>query len=75
MKKCSLSKLPEGETAIVSALFNEACMRRRLEDIGLVAGAEATALYRNNSLRAYLIKGAIVAIRDEDAGKITVIRR
>lgn len=50
-------------------------MRRRLEDIGLVAGAEATALYRNNSLRAYLIKGAVVAIRDEDAGKITVIRR
>ena len=75
MKKCSLAQIAEGETASVAGLTGAACMIRRLKDIGLVEGAQTTALYRNHSLLAYLIKGAVVAIRDEDAARISVFRR
>ena len=74
MKKCSLAHILEGETATIAGMTGGAHMTRRLKDIGLVDGAQATALFRNHSLRAYLIKGAVIAIRDEDARKISVWR-
>lgn len=75
MKKCSLSELPTGAKADIISLENEPCMKRRLQDIGLTDGAEICALFSNHSLRAYLIREAVIAIRNEDADNITVLGR
>ncbi len=75
MKKCSLGELPTGEAAGILMLNNEPGMKRRLQDIGLSEGSEVKPLFSNRSLRAYLIKEAVIAIRREDADKITVMRR
>lgn len=75
MKKCSLSELPKGAKANIASLKNEPCMKRRLQDIGLTSGAEVCALFSNHTLRAYLIKEAVIAIRNEDAADIIVFWR
>ena len=67
MQFISLKDIPTGTPAKVFSLQNECEMRRRLMDIGLVEGASVTPLYGHKGIRAYYIKGAVVAIRSEDA--------
>ena len=47
-------------------------MRRRLEDLGVVAGTRIACLMRSplGDPCAYLIRGAVIAIRREDAHHI-----
>lgn len=51
-------------------------MRRRLLDIGMAQGTTVKCLGRNPSgnLSAYLICGAVIAIRRSDAAQIIVMR-
>lgn len=48
--------------------------KRRLYDIGLVNGTNIRLLFKSPSskIKAYLIRGSIIAIRDSDASKIRV---
>ncbi len=48
--------------------------RRRLLDLGLIPGSQVEVIRRSpaGNPTAYLIKGTIVALRDEDARQILV---
>ena len=49
-------------------------IRRRLQDLGLVAGTQVTCIQRAaaGDPTAYLIRGAVIALREADASQIEV---
>lgn len=69
-----LSGLSEGEDARVHALRLSGSIRRRLQDLGLVAGTRVTCIQRAaaGDPTAYLIRGAVIALRQADAARIEV---
>lgn len=70
----NLNNLPIGAKANVSALTATDSMRRRLLDIGLINGTIVECLGRSpqGDPSAYLIRGAVIAIRNEDCQKIII---
>ena len=71
-----LNSLPIGETGIVQKLLSTGTQRRRMLDLWLVNGTPVEALQKSPSgdPTAYFIRGAVIALRSEDAGKILVER-
>lgn len=69
-----LYELGLGERAEVRALLVSGPMRRRLQDIGLIEGTEVECLQKSPSgdPTAYLIRGAVIALRSEDAAQILI---
>ncbi len=63
-----LNDLRPGETAVVHALLTTGSMRRRLLDIGLTEDTPVTCVGTSpgGDPSAYLIRGAVIAIRSED---------
>ena len=63
-----LCDLKLGEIARVSEISPCNRIRQRLFDIGLIEGTEVkcVCLSPSGGMRAYLIRGASVAVRDED---------
>lgn len=74
MNNMTLSCLPEGCTATVTEMNSSGSMRRRLMDMGLIEGTRVICLHRSpaGDPIAYLIRGAVIALRKEDTGKILV---
>ena len=73
----SLNQLNNGETA-VAVNINGCCKTvQRLADMGLVEHARVECVGRSplGDPKAYLISGAVIAIRSEDSAGITVRRR
>ena len=70
----TLHNMREGASARVKTLLNEGSMRRRLQDMGLIEGTRVICLQRSPSGDpvAYLIRGAVIALREEDSSKILV---
>ena len=70
----TLNELNLGERAIIKNLHTSGPERRRLQDLGLVEGTAVTAVLRSPSGDpvAYDIRGAIIAIRKEDAQKVVL---
>ncbi|MDD2418678.1 MAG: FeoA family protein [Oscillospiraceae bacterium] len=70
----SLSELKRGQTAKVKALSVTGSMRRRLQDIGLIEGTRVECLQMSpgGDPIAYLIRGAVIALRSEDSSNIQV---
>ncbi|MBQ8961373.1 MAG: ferrous iron transport protein A [Ruminococcus sp.] len=71
-----LSELGVGQSCIVAGLTHTGAMRSRLCELGFVRGAQARCLMRSFSgdPSAYLICGAVIALRRQDAEKIAVLR-
>ncbi len=69
-----LDTLPIGKTCRVSSLLFDDSARRRFFDLGLVSGTEIKALFKSpaGDPRAYLIRGAVIALRNTDAAKIGI---
>ena len=69
-----LCDLQPGQRAAVRALTATGAMRRRLLDIGLIHGTAVECLGRSpgGDPTAYLIRGAVIAIRQQDAADIIV---
>lgn len=69
-----LTKLQEGQKGIVSTLLSNEPMRRRLQDLGIIHGTAIECLQKGPSGDpvAYKIRGAIIALRQEDANNIIV---
>ena len=69
-----LSDIRHGEKATVSALRTEGSMRRRLLDIGLIENTDVECLGRSpaGDPSAYLIRGAVIAIRAADCRDILI---
>lgn len=70
----ALDRLPVGRSAYVTSLKNEPSMRRRLTDLGLIQGTRVTCLFRSPSgdPTAYMIRGAVIALRRGDAAGILI---
>ncbi len=72
----TLCDIEVGERAVVERLETEGSMRRRLLDIGLCKGAVVECVGKSpmGDPRAYLIRGAIIAIRSYDSKTVIVER-
>ena len=72
--KCELRlcDIAPGQTATVRSLQATGSIRRRLLDIGLVENTrvECVGTSPGGGLCAYLIRGAVIALRPEDSRKI-----
>lgn len=69
-----LNYLPLGKKARVKELTSDTTSRRRLLDLGLISNTEVEALQKSPSgdPTAYYIRGAVIALRSEDASGILV---
>lgn len=70
----SLNNTKLGQRVRVKKVNNDNSIKRRLLDIGLTPGTIIERVLENFSgnLVAYMIRGALIAIRNEDASKIMV---
>ncbi len=70
----SLSDIAVGEQVSVTALTTQGGMRRRLLDLGLTQHTQIECLGRSpgGDPSAYLIRGAVIAIRKADSKTILV---
>ncbi|MCL2508304.1 MAG: ferrous iron transport protein A [Oscillospiraceae bacterium] len=69
-----LSELHQGKSALVIDIHSSDCMRRRLQDLGLIKGAEVSCLQKSplGDPVAYLIRGAVIALRYEDSSCVQI---
>ena len=72
----SLCDIDVGQSAVVVTILSSGSIRRRFLDIGLVSGTRVTCLMKSpcGDPTAYLIRGAVIAIRRKDAADILAIR-
>lgn len=47
-------------------------MKRRLMDLGFTKGTTVTCVLCGSRIKAYLVRGAVIALRNEDADKVPV---
>ena len=68
----NLSDIDVGEKAKIKQLNTNNSIKRRLLDIGLVEDTEVECIGRSplGDPSAFLIRGAVIAIRSEDSRKI-----
>ncbi len=68
----NLAGLRPGESARVGALLVEGALRRRLLDLGLVRGTVVKCVGKSpaGDPSAYLIRGAVIALRAGDSAMI-----
>ena len=69
-----LSEVGLGEARYVTKILKESSITRRLIDIGLIPGTklECVLISPMNNPKAYMIRGTVIAIRNEDAKYIAV---
>jgi len=69
-----LNDIRPGQTATVKELLSTGSIRRRLLDIGLIEDTEVECLGRSpgGDPSAFLIRGAVIAIRAEDCRNIII---
>lgn len=75
--KDRLSVLEVGEACTVSGFDGAADdKRQRLMDLGFISGAPVTCIGKSpfGNPKAYLVRGAIIAIRNNDACSVRVKR-
>ena len=72
----TLNELNVGEKALVKEISNNSLMKQRFIDIGIVSGTkvECVLMSPGKNPKAYIIKGAVIAIRNEDAKFIEIER-
>lgn len=70
----NLNDIKPGEKALITSLNSVGSMRRRLLDIGLIKGTLVECLGRSplGDPSAFLIRGAVIAIRSEDCNDILI---
>ena len=69
-----LSRLAPGERDRVLGVTSQGAMRRRLQELGLLAGAWVECLGKSplGDPAAYRVRGAVIALRRDDARAVTV---
>lgn len=74
MSKIPLSRLPVGSVGYLKRLDVGEEMQRRLLDIGLVDGTCVQALQKSplGDPTAYAVRGAVIALREQDTARIWV---
>ncbi len=76
MIETRLCDISPGELAVVQKSFAEGSIRKRLMDIGLIKGTlvKCVGSAPAGEPKAYYIRGAVIAIRADDAKNIIVER-
>ena len=69
-----LYNLPVGSSGRVKELVTQGNARRRMLDLGLISGTNVEALLKSpaGDPVAYQFRGAVIALRSEEASKILV---
>ncbi|MDE6788455.1 MAG: ferrous iron transport protein A [Ruminococcus sp.] len=69
-----LSQLKEGESCTVQSLEISGAMRYRLSELGFISGSDVTCLQKSFSgdPTAYFVRGAVIALRKNDASRIKI---
>lgn len=69
-----LSEIQEGDVVTVIQISSHCAIARRLLDIGLIPGTkvECVLISPFQNPKAFLIRGAVIAIRNEDASMIEI---
>ncbi|MEA4815613.1 MAG: FeoA family protein [Lachnospiraceae bacterium] len=70
----TLKDVSDGATVKIKELLTKGSMRRRFMDIGIIEGTDVKCLNRSpmGDPVAYLIRGAVIAIRSEDSETIII---
>lgn len=70
----SLNDLPLGRKARVTSLTCNGSIRRRMLDLGIIEGTHIEPLFKglSGNIVAYLIRGAVIALRSDVSEKIMV---
>jgi len=70
----SLSDINVGDKVIIKKINSKENIKRRLLDIGLIEGTKVECVLKSifKDPLAYLIRGAVIAIRKEDSKDILV---
>lgn len=73
-KEACLNDIHPGETAVIRELKASGSIHRRLLDIGLVKGTEVECVGESpcGDPIAFLIRGAVIAIRVQDCENIMI---
>lgn len=73
-RQICLNDIKPGQHATISSLQSTGSMRRRLLDIGLIENTKVECLGRSpwGDPTAFLIRGAVIAIRSEDCRDILI---
>ena len=73
-KHISLNQLKPNQNATVSHVASSSPMKKRFEDLGIVPGTRISCVMKSplGDPVAYLIRGAVIAIRQKDAESIGV---
>ncbi len=74
MVTCNLNELKAGESAYILNIDEHCYSKLRLLDLGFAADSVIMPVWQGNkrNITAYLIKGTLIALRNEDAGCINV---
>lgn len=74
MRDTDLSRLGEGQQALVTEIQEDGAMGRRLRDMGLVRGTPVRCLQYSplGDPVAYLVRGAVIALRRADSRRVRV---
>ncbi len=69
-----LNQLNSGDEAIVSRVLAKGTLHRRFLDIGIIGGTniKCVAVSPQGDPKAFLIRGAVIAIRNKDSAYIMV---
>lgn len=74
MQKRTLDTLKAGECGRVTGLSADAGLRRRFRDLGMINGTKIKCAGKSThgDIAAYHIKGAVIAIRRDDAETVFI---
>ena len=74
-KAVRMDELKAGQKATVIKLNTTGDMRRRFIDLGLIAGTDIVCVGKSplGDPSAFLIRGAVIAIRSEDSATVDTI--
>lgn len=69
-----LNDLQMGEVGVITSLMAQGSIKRRLLDIGLVDDTEVQCILNspNQDPKAFLIRGAVIALRNEDCQNVLI---
>lgn len=69
-----LHRLPMDMVALVERIDLEGTIGQRIQDLGLMEGTKILCVHESpgKNPRAYLLRGAVIAIRNQDAKGIKV---
>ena len=73
----TLNDIKPGEKAVICSIDSEEDIKRRFQDMGIIENTiiECVGKSPAGDPKAYLIRGAVIAIRSEDSEKISVIKK